>query len=75
MSPQDGLCWFVNGDMQGCLVNRVDGTKIFPNKMPEIKVGTFVFRNQDTEFERSLKNGRVKRQIAVDLNLKTIVFM
>lgn len=70
VSPQDGLCWFVNGDIQGCLVNRVDGTKIFPNKMPEIKVGTFVFRNQDSEFERSLKNSRVKRQIAVDFEFK-----
>lgn len=70
VSPQDGLCGFVNGDMQGCLVNRVEGMKIFPNKMPEIKVGTFVFRNQDAEFERSLKNSRAKRQIAVDFEFK-----
>ena len=65
ISPQDGLCWFVNGDMQGCLVNRVEGNKIFPNKMPPLKAGTLIYRNQDFEFERHLKNSRVKRRIGV----------
>lgn len=65
-SRQDGLCWFDNGEMQGCLVNKVEGNKIFPNKMPSLKVGTLVYRNQDAEFEKQLKNSRVKRQIAVD---------
>lgn len=65
-SRQDGLCWFSNGEMQGCLVNKVDGNKIFPNKMPQLKVGTLIYRNQDAEFEKQLKNSRTKRQIAVD---------
>lgn len=66
IAPQDGLCWFINGEMQGCLVNRVVGSRIFPNKMPAITVGTVIYRNQDTEFERRLKNSRTKRRIAVD---------
>ena len=65
VSPQDGLCWFVNGEMQGCLVNRVEGKKIFPNKMPPLKAGTLIYRNQDFEFERRLQNSRVKRRIGV----------
>ena len=65
ISPQDGLCWFVNGDMQGCLVNRAEGNKIFPNKMPPLKAGTLIYRNQDFEFERHLKNSRVKRRIGI----------
>lgn len=65
VSPQDGLCWFVNGEMQGCLVNRAEGNKIFPNKMPPLKAGTLIYRNQDFEFERHLKNSRVKRRIGI----------
>lgn len=65
-SAQDGLCWFADGEIQGCLVNRVEGKKIFPNKMPPIKIGTLVYRNQDVEFEKQLKNSKTKRRIAVD---------
>ncbi len=66
VNAQDGLCWFINGEMQGCLVNRVDGNKIFPNKMPLLKVGTLIYRNQDAEFEKQLKTSRTKRQIGMD---------
>ena len=66
VNAQDGLCWFINGEMQGCLVNRVEGNKIFPNKMPQITVGTLIYRNQDAEFEKQLKTSRTKRQIGVD---------
>ena len=65
LSAQDGLCWFNNNEIQGCLVNKVDGKKVFPNKMPVIKVGTLVYRNQDVMFERCLKNSRTKRKIGV----------
>lgn len=65
--PQDGLCWFIDGEMQGCLVNRIEGKKVFPNKMPLIKSGVLIYRNQDVEFERILKNSKTKRQIAVDI--------
>lgn len=66
LSPQDGLFFFSEGEMQGCLVNKVEGKKIFPNKMPELKVGTLIYRNQDIQFEKQLKNSRTKRQIGVD---------
>ena len=62
LNPQDGL--FFNG--QGCLVNRVDGYKIFPNKMPAIKEGTDVYRNFDAKFEKQLTNSKSKRRIKVD---------
>lgn len=65
--PQDGLCWFIDGEMQGCLVNRIEGKKVFPNKMPLIKSGVLIYRNQDVEFERILKNSKTKRQISVDI--------
>lgn len=65
LNTQDGL--YFNGF--GCLVNRVDGDKIYPNKMDNIKAGLIVYRNRDTEFEKQLKNSKTKRQIAVNIQI------
>ena len=66
LSAQDGICWFENGEMKGCLVNKTDGSKIFPNRNTLPKTGTVIFRNQDTTFEKQLKNSKTKRRIRVD---------
>ncbi len=66
LSVQDGLCWFENGEMQGCLVNKIEGTKVFPNKTPLPKTGTLIYRNQDSAFEKQLKISKTKRRIRVD---------
>lgn len=63
LSAQDGL-YFQNG---GCLVNRVDGKKIYPNKTDGIKIGMEIYRNSNVKFEKLLKNSKIKRQIAADL--------
>jgi len=70
INPQDGLCYFINDELHGFLVNKTEGRKIYPNKMPEIKIGTVIFRNSDYEFEKQLKNSRTKRQIRVDFEIK-----
>lgn len=64
VNPQDGL-WFDSNC--GCLVNKVEGNKIYPNRMPKIKTGTKVFRNFDSEFEKKLKNSKTKRKIFADI--------
>lgn len=64
VNPQDGL-WFDSNC--GCLVNKVEGNKIYPNRMPKIKIGTKVFRNFDSEFEIKLKNSKTKRKIFADI--------
>lgn len=65
LHAQDGL-YFNNS---GCLVNKIDGDKIFPNKMNGIKVGTTIFRNFDFEFEKQLKNSKTKRQIQTNIEI------
>lgn len=62
---QDGLYF----DGTGCLVNKVEGNKIYPNKMVGIKEGLIFYRNSDVEFEKLLKNSKTKRQIAVKINI------
>lgn len=64
VSKQDGL-YFNNG---GCLVNKVENNKIFPNKMDGIKIGTEIYRNFDSKFEKQLTNSKIKRQIGVKFN-------
>lgn len=62
LNPQDGL--YFNG--MGCLVNKIDGNKIFPNKMDGIKSGLEIYRNFDSKFEKQLENSKTKRQIGVE---------
>lgn len=66
LHAQDGL-YFNNS---GCLVNRVDGVKIYPNKMAGIKVGMTIFRNFDSDFEKQLKISKTKRQILANIEVQ-----
>ena len=65
-NPQDGLCYFVDGELNGCLVNKIEGDKIFPNKMDNLKVGTMIYRNFDAKFEKQLTNSKTKRRLGVE---------
>lgn len=68
--PQDGLCFIKNGDMNGFLVNKVDGNKVFPNKMDGIETGLLLYRNFDAKFEKALENSKTVRKIAVSFLIK-----
>jgi len=70
ISAQDGLCFFNGKDYEGFLVNKSDGNKIFPNKMPIIKAGTILYRNIDAEFNKKLDTSKTVRKIKVDFVLK-----
>lgn len=67
----DGLC-FINakGELQGMRVNRVEGEKIFPAENHVIvRKGTFVYRNQDHEFEKILNRKSAERKIDATITL------
>ena len=66
INSQDGL--YFNGN--GCLVNKVEGNKIYPNKMDGIAVGLEVYRNFDSKFEKQLESSKIKRQIGVKFSFK-----
>ena len=66
INSQDGL--YFNGN--GCLVNKVEGKKIYPNKMDGIAVGLEVYRNFDSKFEKQLENSKIKRQSGVKFSFK-----
>ncbi|MFI3300289.1 MAG: U32 family peptidase [Candidatus Gastranaerophilales bacterium] len=68
LNPQDGLCFMLGGHLQGCLVNRVEQNRIYPNRMSGIKVGCEIYRNNDVEFEKMLANSKTKKRIGVEIS-------
>ena len=70
LNPQDGLCYFSDGELLGCLVNRAEGNKIYPNNPGKFKEGTVIYRNFNSEFDRILKNSKTARKIGVKFVLK-----
>lgn len=68
----DGLC-FINaaGSLEGFRVNKVDGNRIFPLRMPDgLKPGIMLFRNNDVAFEKEImRNDSAKRTIPITLKL------
>jgi len=66
LNNQDGLVFGKSGE-DGCLINRADNNIVFPNKMPDIKIGVEVYRNVDTRFEKELSNAKPKRTIGVNI--------
>ena len=71
-SNGDGLCYFDNEDLlQGFLVNDVNQKTITPNRMPNLKVGTKLWRNNDQLFEKTLQGRTSERKIGVELSFNS----
>ena len=67
----DGLC-FINHEreLQGFRVNRVEGNRLFPLKMPtDLHPGTALYRNNDHAFETVLAHQTAVRKIPVKMIL------
>lgn len=68
-SNGDGLC-FINDDheLEGFRVNRAEGGRLFPFKMPpRLKAGMVLYRNQDVAFEKTLGAKTANRRIALKM--------
>jgi len=68
----DGLCFFTdNRQLQGFRVNRVEGNRLFPQRMPEgLRPGLRLYRNNDQEFERLLSKPSAERKIPIMMSLR-----
>lgn len=70
----DGLC-FINssGKLEGFQINSVDGDKIFPAGLQDLKKsrlfpGAIIYRNHDHVFQKKLAGLSSERNIALDLS-------
>ncbi len=69
INPQDGICFIKDGEMCGFLVNKVEGNKVYPNKMDGISSGTLLYRNFDAKFEKQLDVSKAVRKIGVKFDI------
>ena len=74
INPQDGLCFIIQNELKGCLVNKIEkikeGIKIYPNKKINLKKGDDVYRNIDTKFNKTLENSKTKRKLKVNFTIE-----
>ena len=69
----DGLCFIdLDGKLQGFRVNKVEGNRVFPARMPNLKPGTLLHRNLDFEFDKSLARPTAQRTLDAVLTLREI---
>ena len=71
-SNGDGLCFVnANRELEGFRVNRVEGNRLFPLKMPaNLRPGLRLYRNNDVEMERLLGKASADRKIPVTMELR-----
>ena len=68
LTSGDGICFFDHKNkLNGTFVNRVAGTKIYPNKIKSITPGTMIYRNHNQAFISQLNNSNASRKISVQL--------
>lgn len=72
----DGLCFFTrqqgNNVLEGFRVNRVEGNRIFPLKMPRgLRPGIELYRNNDQAFEKLLAHKSAERRIPLTMTIGT----
>ncbi len=66
----DGLCYLTPSGLVGFRVNKVEGNRIFPLRMPEsLKPGTMLFRNLDQAFTTLLAKPSSERKIDICFHL------
>ena len=66
----DGITFFdAAGELQGALVNRVEGRTVYPAKMDGIQKDALIYRNHDHEFLQGVEKSRPERRIALRLRL------
>lgn len=67
----DGLCFLDSQrSLVGFRVNKVDGNRIFPLRMPtELRSGTELFRNYDHAFNTALQKPTAERKLTLSMTL------
>lgn len=67
----DGICFFDRQrNLDGTVVNRVEGQRVYPQKMRGIHVGQEIYRNFDYVFSRQIIGQVAERKIRLSLLLE-----
>jgi putative protease len=67
----DGICFFDRQrNLDGTVVNRVEGRRVYPQKMHGIHIGQEIYRNFDYAFSRKLAGRIAERRIRLSMLLE-----
>ncbi len=67
----DGICFFdYQRNLEGTVVNRIEGQRVYPQKMHGIHIGQEIYRNFDYAFSRQLTGRVAERKIRLSLLLE-----
>jgi putative protease len=67
----DGICFFdTQNNLGGTVINGVEGRKIRPQKMEDIRAGMKIYRNCDHEFNKLLEKSPAQRKIPIQMILR-----
>lgn len=70
ISNGDGLCFLdKKKNLHGLKVNTCHDRKVYPNEMKGLKIGTIIYRNNDTAFQQALIKKESQRKISLKLTL------
>lgn len=74
----DGICTFINNDLKGTVITKIEGNKIFLLNPLDLKNGDKIFRNLDYEYQKYSNNTKSERKlpitISININDKKISF-
>lgn len=70
----DGFCFLAaDRKLEGFRVNRVEGNRLFPQRMPEtLRPGMHLYRNQDQELDRLLSRPSAERKMTLSMKLRAL---
>ncbi len=73
LTAGDGLCFLgPDGKLEGFRVNKVEGHRVFPAKMPALSPGTVLHRSLDFAFHLQLSKPTAQRTLAAQLCLREV---
>ena len=66
----DGFCYIEGGRLNGFRANSAKDNRLYPDPMPSIRVGTDLYRNEDTNFNRQIAGQTATRKVPVTWTLR-----
>jgi len=69
LSNGDGMCFIKNNQLFGFRADKVSGNLVEANTDKNLTVGTEIYRNLDTEFQKKIEHSKTLRKVGLDLKL------
>lgn len=69
LNANDGICTFINNELTGSTITKIQGNKIFLLTNLKLNIGDKIFRNLDFEYQKHTKISVSQRKLPVDISI------